>query len=89
MNRRERIIAIITQALSPSHLELTDDSARHAGHAGASPQGETHYTLIVETSRFTGMGKVARHQEIYGLLAGEFKDGLHALSIQAFAPKER
>ena len=89
MNRRERILAIITRELSPSQLSLADDSAKHAGHAGAAPAGETHYTLQVEAACFSGMSKVKRHQMIYGLLAEEFNTGLHALAIEANAPGEK
>ena len=88
MNRAERILSILTQQLSPSQLELRDDSAKHADHAGALPGGETHYHLIVASAQFSGMNKVQRHRKIYGLLAAEFKEGLHALSIDARAPGE-
>ena len=86
MNRAERITAILTQELQPIHLELRDVSQKHAGHAGASPSGETHYELVIEAAIFKGMGKIQRHQAIYKLLAGEFASGLHALSIEANAP---
>jgi BolA family transcriptional regulator, general stress-responsive regulator len=88
MNRAERMTSVLTQQLNPSRLELADDSAKHAGHAGAQPGGETHYCLVIESSMFTGMSKVRRHQIIYQLLADEFKSGLHALSIEAVAPGE-
>lgn len=88
MNRADRIISILTQALLPSHIELTDDSAKHAGHAGAAPGGETHYTLKIRSKAFNGLNKVARHQKIYGLVAEEFKDGLHAFAIEAKADGE-
>ncbi len=89
MNRHERITAILTQGLAPSHLELRDDSHKHAGHAGAQPGGQTHYMLSVESGAFSGVGKIQRHQMIYKLLADELNSGLHALSIKAFAPGER
>ena len=89
MNRKERIEAILSQALLPSYLALTDDSEKHAGHAGAKPGGETHYSLVVEAPAFSGLAKVKRHQMIYALLAAEFEQGLHALAIDARAPDER
>lgn len=88
MTRRDRMQALLTQELSPNHIEIIDDSAKHHGHAGARPEGQTHYTLVVESERFRGLGKVQRHQLVYGLLAGEFKQGLHALAITARAPGE-
>lgn len=83
MNRAERIKAILTEQLQPIHLELRDDSAKHAGHAGAQPGGETHYALVIRSDTFAGLSKVQRHQMIYTLLDTEFKTGLHALSIEA------
>jgi len=88
MDRYQRIISRLAQEFSPSLLELRDDSARHAGHAGAKAGGETHYDLVITADGFAGMGKVQRHQRIYGVLADEFKTGLHALSIKALAPGE-
>jgi len=85
MNRAQRIKAILTQELSPSHLELRDDSHKHAGHMGASPAGETHYHLMIASNKFSGLSRVKTHQMIYALLDTEFKAGLHALSIEASA----
>ena len=87
MNRAERITAILTEALHPIRLELRDDSERHAGHAGASPGGETHYDVIIEAEKFRGLSKIHSHQMIYRLLDAEFKSGLHALSIRAHTPE--
>ena len=88
MNRSERIISLLTKALSPTRIELQDDSAKHIGHAGAKPGGQTHYNLQIESDVFRGKSKVQRHQLIYALLEGEFKSGLHALSIKALTPGE-
>lgn len=83
MNRAQRITNILTQQLAPGHLELIDESHKHAGHAGAAPGGETHYRLVIASDKLSGMSKVKSHQAIYALLADEFKTGLHALSIEA------
>lgn len=88
MNRTERISAILTEKLQPTRLELRDNSEKHVGHAGARPEGETHYELLIESTQFIGKSKVQRHRMIYELLAGEFNTGLHALAIQAFATGE-
>jgi BolA protein len=88
MNRADRILAILTQELAPSHLQLRDDSQKHAGHSGAAPGGETHYTLHIVSEAFVGLNKVARHRKIYALLAEEFSGGLHAIAIHAKAPGE-
>ena len=89
MNRKQRIISLLTHEFNPNLLELRDDSARHAGHAGASPEGETHYDLTIISEKFAGMPKVKRHQAIYALLDSEFKNGLHALAIKAMQPDEK
>ncbi len=88
MTRAQRIAAILTRELAPHHLQVTDDSAKHAGHAGASPAGQTHYTVTIESAAFVGKNKVQRHQMVYALLSDEFKTGLHALAIAAKAPGE-
>ena len=85
----EAIHTKLTAALSPSRLEIEDDSARHAGHAGASAAGESHFNLVVEAEAFAGLPKVGRQRLIYKLLAEELAGPLHALSIKALAPGER
>jgi BolA protein len=81
MTRIERINALLTEKFSPERLEVVDDSAKHAGHAGASPLGETHYSVIISAQSLAGKSRVAQHQAIYAVLADELKNGLHALAI--------
>jgi BolA protein len=88
MNRAERIDRLLTDALAPHHLDIVDESHRHAGHAGARAGGETHYRVTVVADAFEGESRVARQRRINALLAGEFADGLHALSIRALTPAE-
>ena len=78
----------LTAAFQPIRLEVVDDSARHAGHAGASPGGESHFNVLIESQAFAGTGKVARQRMIYQALADELAGPLHALSIKALAPGE-
>lgn len=71
-------------ALDPRNLEIVDDSARHAGHAGAKSGG--HYQLTLVSPAFAGLSLVARHRLVYQTL-GDMMDGkIHALSITALAP---
>jgi len=84
-NRTERIRARLTQLFSPSVLNVTDDSARHAGHAGASPEGETHYNVEIVSTAFAGKSRVEMQRAVNQALAPEFERGLHALSIKARA----
>lgn len=88
-SRAARIQDLVQAALSPTTLRVTDDSARHAGHAGARPEGETHYTVLVVSGRFAGLSRVARHRLVTDALATEFTDGLHALSLTLRTPEEQ
>lgn len=65
----------------PVHFVLTDQSASHAGHAGARPGGETHYHLVMQADAFEGLSRVARQRLVYDTLREEFDTGLHALTL--------
>ena len=75
-------------ALSPSRLELLDESAKHAGHAGARPGGNTHWKLTIVSAAFAGNSTVARHRMIFEALGELMQNPIHALSINAKAPGE-
>ena len=83
MIRSERIRDILTEVFSPSALDVIDDSHKHAGHAGARPDGETHYTIKIGSVEFEGQSRVATQRAILAALKPEFETGLHALSIKA------
>lgn len=76
------------QALSPTRLELEDESARHAGHAGAAPGGNTHWRLRIESAAFAGKPTVARHRMVYQALGELMQHPIHALAISARSPGE-
>lgn len=73
--------------LSPTRLELIDDSALHAGHEGAK-SGGGHYRLLIVSAVFAGKSTVARHRLVYGALGELMRDKIHALSIKSLAPDE-
>lgn len=73
--------------LAPLSLEIIDDSALHAGHAGAR-SGGGHYRLRIVSARFAGLGTVARHRLIYENLGDLMKREIHALAIQALSPDQ-
>ena len=75
-------------ALAPLQVELLDESARHAGHAGAAPGGNTHWDLTIVSAAFAGKPTVARHRMIYQALGDLMQNPVHALSIRARAPGE-
>lgn len=84
--RADAIEACLRDALSPTALEVQDDSHLHAGHAGAR-EGR-HFTVRVTSARFAGLGRVARHRLVYHALAALIPQGIHALAIEARAPGE-
>jgi BolA family transcriptional regulator, general stress-responsive regulator len=75
-------------ALEPAALELLDESARHRGHAGWRPGGNTHWRLKIVAEAFRGKPTVARHRLIYQALGEMMDDPIHALAITARAPDE-
>ena len=72
--------------LSPLQFELTDDSALHAGHAGAREGG--HYRLLIVSEQFTGLSRLRRHRIIYDALGELMRSRIHALSIRSLTPDE-
>jgi BolA protein len=79
----------LNSALSPTSIELIDDSEQHRGHGGYNPAGESHFTLRIESPAFAGKNRVQRQRMIYAAL-GELMDArVHALSIRASAPGEQ
>lgn len=85
----DRIRRKLADALAPVELDVIDDSAQHAGHAGARPEGETHFRVRVVSDAFAGMNRVARQRRVHEILAEELRARVHALSIDARTPEER
>lgn len=86
--RAERIHAILAATFPPAEVAVQDDSHRHAGHAGARPEGETHFSVRVVSPAFTGMNRVARSRAAHAALEAEFQGGLHALALRLLTPEE-
>ena len=72
--------------LNPEKIEIRDDSARHAGHAGAREGG--HFHVLIVSPAFVGLSPIQRHRRIYEALGDLKQAGIHALSLQALAPGE-
>ena len=83
-----RIRDKLTRELDPTRLELVDDSASHLGHAGHDGRGESHFNLVVVSSAFEGLSRVERQRRVYGILAEELADRVHALSLCTLTPAE-
>ena len=82
------MLARLNSALSPSRIELIDDSEQHRGHGGYNPAGESHFTLRIESAAFEGKNRVQRQRMIYAALGSLMESRVHALSIRATAPGE-
>ena len=83
----ERIRAVLEASLAPTELEIEDQSARHAGHAGAA-DGRGHFAVDIVSSRFSGLATTARHRLVYAAIGDLMLTDIHALSIRARAPGE-
>ena len=84
--RVERIRQVLTARLAPVELLIRDDSAAHAGHAGARAGG--HFSVVVVSAQFAGRTRMQRHQLVYEAVAELMRTDIHALSIQARTPQE-
>jgi BolA protein len=84
----EIIAARLSENLTPSHLEVINDSHHHAGHMGDDGTGESHFTVIVESARFVGLSRIARQRLVNQALADLLSSRIHALAIRARAPGE-
>jgi BolA family transcriptional regulator, general stress-responsive regulator len=78
----------LTDRFAPVRLDIVDESHRHAGHAGARAEGETHFAVAIVSAAFTGHGRVARQRLVYETLAGELATRIHALSLTTLSPEE-
>ncbi|MFD1610252.1 BolA family protein [Sphingomonas tabacisoli] len=78
----------LTEALAPERLDVIDDSAKHRGHAGHDPRGESHFTVTVVSAAFAGQSRVARQRMVNAALADLLRDRVHALAMVTKAPGE-
>lgn len=87
MNERriERIRTCLTQALQPTELEITDESHKHVGHAGAKT-GKGHFHVRIISNHFTELPPLRRHRLIYAAVEDLMDTEIHALTIDATAP---
>ncbi len=77
----------LNESIQPELIEIVDDSAAHAGHAGAR-QGGGHYNVTIVAKIFDGKSLIQRHQLIYQALSDLMKSEIHALGINALTPSE-
>ena len=88
MRVADRIRDKLTKGLQPTRLAIHDESHRHAGHAGARPEGETHFHVEVVSPAFVGQNRLARQRRVYALLVDELAGPVHALALTTLTPEE-
>ena len=79
---------LLTAAFAPSRLDVINDSARHHGHAGDDGSGESHFTLVIESSEFAGKSRLERQRMVNRALGDIPGERIHAIAIRAYAPGE-
>lgn len=89
MHPVEQAIRERLRTLHPVSMDLRDESAQHAGHAGSRPSGGTHWQLTIVSEAFRGKAPVARHRMVYEALGDLMKRDIHALRIEALAPEKQ
>jgi BolA protein len=88
MTVAETIRDKLTLALAPLRLIITDDSHRHAGHAGHRPEGETHFEVEIVAAAFEGKSRLERQRLVYDTLAAELSGPVHALALKTLTPEQ-
>jgi BolA protein len=85
---RDRLEERLSEVLHPTHLEVRDESAAHAGHAGARPGGESHFRATIVSEAFEGKTLLERHRMVYDLFSEELRGSIHALALTTKTPAE-
>jgi BolA protein len=88
MTVAETIRQKLTEHFAPQDLIVEDDSARHAGHSGSRPGGETHFNVRIVSEQFNGLSRVERQRRVYGVLDAELRGPVHALALVTLSPSE-
>ncbi|MGH7897693.1 MAG: BolA family protein [Candidatus Binatia bacterium] len=83
----EKIESLLRERLGAVHVEVEDESALHAGHAGAAAGGG-HYSCLVVADSFEGQTPLERHRRVYQALGDLMKSEIHALALRTFSPAE-
>ncbi|NUO53960.1 MAG: BolA family transcriptional regulator [Polyangiaceae bacterium] len=84
MTRQDELSSRLSEALSPIHLEVINESHMHS----VPPGSETHFRVVVASGAFEGKSRIDRHRAVQRALGEAFRAGLHALTIAAFSPSE-
>lgn len=88
MRVREEIERRLSDALEPDELSVVDESHRHAGHAGARPEGESHFRVRIVAAAFAGRTRIERQRMVYAALGDLMRSDVHALALTALTPAD-
>jgi len=88
MTVADTLKARLEDSFSPNKLEVIDESHLHLGHAGARPEGETHFRVVMTAEAFSGLNRVARQRKVYGVVLDLLEGPIHALSLKIQSPDE-
>ena len=88
MSTSDVIAQKLTAAFAPVELSVEDESAKHEGHAGSRPGGETHFRVRIVASAFGSLSRVERHRRVNAVLQSELGGQIHALALTTLAPGE-
>src|SRR5207237_6535366 len=88
MSVAETIRDKLTERFAPTRLDIVDESHRHAGHAGARPEGETHFAVTITSATFGGLGGVASQRLVYEAVKEELACRVHGVSLTTLLPEE-
>jgi len=88
MTMEEKIKQALANAIDVHHMELINESHKHAGHSGDDGSGQTHFLLMVVSDDFLNHSRVQRQRVINAAIAQFFKEGLHAISLKLLTLEE-
>lgn len=84
---KDEIESLLTAALAPTRLLVTDDSEKHRGHAGHDDRGESHFSVEIESAAFEGLGRVQRQRAVNAALQDLLRERVHALTMVCNTPR--
>jgi len=82
MTRAEKIEARLREAFDPRVLDVVDDSESHRGHSGFQEGGESHFNVVIESDKFAGLSRIARHRAVHEALGKDLVAEIHALALK-------
>lgn len=81
MSREHMMTEKLQRAFAPTHMEVRNDSARHAGHGGDDGSGESHFHVVLRSAAFEGKSRIQRHRAVHAALGADLVAEIHALSL--------